>query len=145
MPQRVVYSDFELRTSVATPDPIAAAAIDWSLQGIERAQRICDRIGANFVLLLVPSILFVDRDMFESVFAIRPELDRKRYSIDRLHQRVVDFATAKGIVVCNPLESMRIQHGRGELLYHQESHWTARGHAVAAQLLFDLLKTRNWL
>lgn len=138
------YQDFELRTCAVRPDPEAERALGLCEQGVLTAATFCRERTVRFVLVLVPPIALVDREMFERIFAVRP-LPRERFSPDVLHARLRRCAEARGIAVCDLLAPLRERHALGEQLYHREGHWNAAGHRLAAECILTALRDQRWL
>ena len=142
---RVVYNDFLIRSCAKAPDPEVVGAEAAVLAAVGRARELCEAQPAQLVVLLAPPAVLVDALMFEHFFerqqAYRPEL----FDADALHRRLTRQLGLAGVAVLDLLPLFREHHQSGETLYHDEGHWNAAGHQLAADVLARFFRERGWL
>lgn len=107
------------------------------LEELEAVASTCAEIGAGLVVLLVPGQVQVDPAAFEAFAARHPG---QRFSRRDFHDRLERDIEALGLPVVDPLPRLEEGARRGEVAYHPEGHWNARGHAVAADLLEQVVE-----
>jgi len=136
---RVVYNDFLIRSCSKAPDPQVVAAEQAAIDALAEIRRLCAAREARLVVVLAPPAVLVDLAMFDRFFDKQQAYPRELFSPDALHQRLVGRITAAGITILDLLPVLRQRHEAGDRLYHDEGHWNAAGHQLAADELARLL------
>ncbi|MEE2657826.1 MAG: SGNH/GDSL hydrolase family protein [Candidatus Latescibacterota bacterium] len=108
----------------------------------EFAQRV-HAAGARFVLVYAPAIVQIEVDDWET----KRELSQLTGAFDLLlpNRRLADFARAWKISFLDLYPAFRRAAKNGELLYYRDSHWTPRGHKLAAVELATFLDRHGYL
>ena len=104
------------------------------------------RVGARFVLVIVPSKWQVHREDWADLLAERGLVDDDHWTRGRPDRRLARLATARGIPVLDLLSTLRDAASRGERLYfRRDIHWNALGHAVAADTVSRFVRDEGLL
>lgn len=108
-------------------------------------KRWCEAKGARFAVAVIPTKGQVDPAAWEETrrhYALRSD----DFDLDKPQAMLGRFATAHGIEVVNLLPALRSARGEGGgPLYRPDIHWTARGHAVAADTILRELRAKGML
>jgi hypothetical protein len=112
---------------------------------LERIKSWSDRHGASLVLVLIPFRGQVEAERwreFLQTYRVREE----DFDPEKPQTLVKRWAQPAGVTVLDLLPAMRrARHGIDELYYRRDPHWTARGHAVAAEDILVQLRSRGVL
>jgi hypothetical protein len=105
--------------------------------------KIAKHNGADFMLLIVPSKIQVDKSYRRFVTQHYPNLD---FDMTKPNREIASFATDQKLLVLDLLPAFSLAYDRtGAHLYHeiQDRHWNAEGHALAASELASYIDQNN--
>jgi hypothetical protein len=106
---------------------------------LESLVRDTRRREVDFAMVVVPAVIQLDARAFSEAIGAAG-LPASDFDLMRPDRILADFGKSQSIPVLSVLEDFRARQARGEQL--MQGHWNARGHAVAASALQDML-TRN--
>lgn len=113
---------------------------DFTLQQFDRLRTRCDELGAELVVLSVPSVVQASTRVFEAWSGHQPA-DRRPF-VDRrsFHDAFLAALSSKGLRVVDTLPAIEAAELSGTRCYHREGHWNAEGHGIAANALVPILR-----
>ncbi|MHB8077692.1 MAG: alginate O-acetyltransferase AlgX-related protein [Candidatus Krumholzibacteriia bacterium] len=116
------------------PDPRTAALWREAERQLDRFADACRAAGSPWVLLVVPAEIQADPRLRDAVLASagRPA---DAYDFDLPERRLAAWARARGVPFVDPLAALRAARAQGRLYAPDNSHWNARGNALAGRLL----------
>lgn len=126
-PTRVMEMALEAERPAAIEEMTAAMLAELGV-----VETVCERLGADLVVLLVPTILQAEPQRFEAFAARRPG---GRFARTAFHRHLAHRLRDHGFESVDPLPRLEEESLAGRHCYHREGHWNARGHAIAAELL----------
>ena len=120
--------------------PSAQSAAAWStlFRLVDLLHEDVVASGARLEILIVPSVIQVYPELWERFVRTNPPPAGAQWSRDAPNQRIAEHLRAKGVVVVDPLETLRAAAQTNLFLYFPwNSHWTPAGHRLVAE---DLLR-----
>ena len=112
-----------------------ATGVDATLAALGEMRRLSVSRRARFVLLAIPRNIQVyddDRRRYETAFGIAPA----EWDLERPQAILSTWAAANGVEYLDPLPALRrAAAGPMRLYYFPDSHMTAQGHGVVADVL----------
>jgi hypothetical protein len=145
-----VNSDASVRKSPKTLDDANEAwAITDSL--LDRTRDVTESQGAKFLLMAIPSAdVVAQRANSKQSSDDGDELDGTdddgKPGFEDMQGSLTEIARRDNLTELDLLSALRKadSHTKDRLYYRQNAHWTAAGHAVAADELYDFLRA-DWL
>jgi lysophospholipase L1-like esterase len=110
----------------------------WELTGklLQAFHASVQRVGAEMLLVYVPAIVQIEDDNWRSKRDLHGLIGD--FDLKRPNREIARFAARYGIPLLDLYDPFKRASER-EKLYYRESHWNARGHALAANLIGDYL------
>ncbi len=106
----------------------------WDLTGflLRDFATAVGRDGSEFVLVYAPSIVQVEPDNWRE----KSDLHGLTGDYDMLNpnRQLSEIAQRYGLTLVDPYPAFK-EAGRRDVLYLRDSHWNARGHSIAAEVL----------
>ena len=112
-----------------------------TLKVIEGSARLSRKIGAEFLLVIIPIGEQVD-PTFRSRVADAWALDPDTLTRDP-QERLLRFGEETGIAVLDLMPVLE-QHKDQQLYFPYDGHWTPAAHDIAAREIARFLRTRGW-
>jgi lysophospholipase L1-like esterase len=104
--------------------------------------RLAAKNGAKLVVVLVPAPWEVYPELWESIRDQVPEMRRVALDVNQPSRHLISFLQSRKIPHIDLLAGFRANAGKAAKLFFQpDSHWTAAGHDLAADLLADPVST----
>jgi lysophospholipase L1-like esterase len=133
------------------PRTLAEAEEAWTIteQLLDRMREVSESQGARFMVMVVPSATAVAQRGGTAVKddddADEDAEDDTRPGFDDPHGQLAAITARNNLTSLDLLSPMRKADNRikERLYYRQNAHWTAAGHAVAADELYDFLAERG--
>lgn len=101
---------------------------------------LCTEAHVPWMLLVIPSEIQVDADVRRAVIE-RLGVSSDALDVDAPQRRLERLARELDVPVVDPLARMREAHGPDARLYvPNDTHWNARGNALAGEILADALR-----
>ncbi len=138
------YRDRQLRLlPLFAPDPDPRTAALWreAERQLDRFADACRAAGAPWLLLVAPAEIQADPRLRDLVLA-SSDRPAGAFDFDLPQRRLAAWAGARGVPLVDPLAVLRATRGEGRLYAPNNSHWNARGNAVAGRLLAAALASR---
>jgi len=106
----------------------------------------CDGHGARLAIVVIPAGAQVDPDRWDAVRRSHGLRDED-FDLEKPERLMAQFAAEAGIPLIDLLPALRrARESPGERLYSRKDiHWTARGHAVAADEILRQLRSLGLL
>ena len=114
----------------------------WELTGriLQAFKASVERHGARLTIVYVPSIVQVEEDDWRTKRDLHGLVGD--FDLHKPNEQLARFATRYGLQVVDLLDEFRTR-AKSEILYLRDSHWNARGHALAAERLCATLGGRG--
>ena len=124
-----------------TPDARTAGLWRETERQLDRFAAACRTANAPWVLLVIPAEIQVDAALRRAVSerAGRPLAD---LDFDLPQRRLAAWAGARDVPLVDPLAALRVAGAQVRLYVPNNSHWNARGNALAGGLLAEALAPR---
>jgi hypothetical protein len=104
--------------------------------------RLAMKNGAKLAVVLVPAPWEVYPELWKSILDNIPEMRRVALDLNRPSRRLTSFLQDRQIPYIDLLPGFRANVGKPARLFFQpDSHWTAVGHDLAADLLAEPIST----
>ncbi len=123
------------------PDPRTAALWREAERQLDLFDAACRAAGAPWLLLVAPSEIQADPRLRDAVLA-RAGRPAGAFDFDLPQRRLAGWAASRGVPLVDPLAELRAARARGRLYVPDNSHWNARGNALAGALLAGALAPR---
>jgi hypothetical protein len=105
----------------------------------------CSANGARYLVVLVPTKYQVE-DAAWDAYRRRWNLQESAFQRDHAQIFLGDFLRAEGVAALDLLPALRAGAERGEHYYFRmDNHWTAAGHALAAEKIAEEAWALGWL
>jgi hypothetical protein len=95
--------------------------------------------GAKLAVIIIPDEVQVDARKRATVCQ-KFELDEKEYDLDQPQRGVKELCERENVPCVDVLPAFREQGAQGGLYLDLDTHWNAKGHALAASLLAPVLE-----
>ncbi|MDJ0847490.1 MAG: hypothetical protein QNK04_03810 [Myxococcota bacterium] len=123
------------RFEVCDPDsPDTEAAYQALFRGLAHFH---ERLGDRLLVLVVPDEFQVNDALHAELVARAPQ--RAAWPRDRPQQRIAGFCRRQGIACLDLLPALRHAERRARTYHLRDTHWNARGNAVAGRALAGAL------
>ncbi|MCC6175067.1 MAG: hypothetical protein IT305_07170 [Chloroflexi bacterium] len=128
-------------------------AWDISEQLLDRARDVSESQGARFVVMVIPSASVVAsrapqaKDDDDAAEEDDPDADSDKPGFEDPHGTLGEIVERNNLTTLDLLSALRRADSRlkERLYYRQNAHWTAAGHAVAAEEIEQFLGERGLL
>jgi len=127
-------------------DPPARIGTGWDLTIalIDEFRRQVEASGARFLVVVFPAGYQVYDTRWQAMLE-QVGLPGEAFDRELPERRIGDWSLASGGAVLTLLEGFRARAGGDPLYYSIDGHWTAAGHALAAELILSEMKRRGLL
>ena len=100
--------------------------------------------GAELALIVVPGRDQVDRGSWEAVLEANPAMSALSWDLTGLDRKLIEWCRREGVPCLSLLPSFEAHAEDGSTLhFHYDGHWTAAGHALAADTTAAFLRDRS--
>jgi SGNH hydrolase-like domain, acetyltransferase AlgX len=127
---------------VYAADPPPAWRDAWahteSLLGALRDAVTAD--GARFVVMIATARDQIYPADWQQVVQTYPAMEKVSWDVDGPERHVLDWCARAGVACIQLSPTFLAQRDRERLHYHYDGHWTAAGHALAAQTVVNFLR-----
>ncbi|CAM2059491.1 putative ALGX domain-containing protein [Desulfovibrionales bacterium] len=104
-------------------------------------QSIHNRAGEHFLVLLIPDEFQVNDILYSQLLILQPQATT--WNRDYPQQHITAFCRDQGIKILDLLPALRQAESTGHTYHLRDTHWNARGNAVATEVLTDYLLTHK--
>jgi hypothetical protein len=100
--------------------------------------------GAELALIVVPGRDQVDRGSWEAVLEANPAMSALSWDLTGLERKLIEWCRRESVPCLSLLPSFEVHAEDGSTLhFHYDGHWTAAGHALAADTTAAFLRDRS--
>lgn len=100
--------------------------------------------GAQLAVVVVAGRNQVDRGSWEAVLEANPAMSALSWDLDGLERKLMEWCRREGVPCLSLLPSFEAHARDGSTLhFHYDGHWTAAGHALAAETTAAFLLDRS--
>jgi hypothetical protein len=116
------------------------SSLERTRQELMRVHRLCQSLGLELVVAVVPARQSVDARAFQQTIAYTSYYEDD-FDLDKPYRLLSEFAQANGIRLISPLESYREAAGAGvELYLRRDMHFSPSGHDLFAREIARYLR-----
>lgn len=126
------------------PPPEANEEIEKTFLLIKSIKDVADSNKIPLLMVLIPHREQVDDSKFRE-YIKQYGLDGKDVEYDKIQKLAVKFASENKIEVFDMLPYFRQKNSNNTFYFDIDGHWNAKGHALAAELLYSYLTGNNLL
>jgi len=137
-PQRQVLN---LRLFREKPDATVEGWWELAEQQLQDFDAACREVGTDWLLIIAPAEIQVDRAVQAEVLAHAP-LHAETYDFDAPSRRLVALAKAQGWAYLEPLSELRAAQTSSGIRHYipNNGHWSVPGNALIASLVADAVR-----
>lgn len=125
------------------PTPQALDAMDMSLQLVKKTQRLSEDANASFLFLNVPLRYLVENQSYHDTLALY-DINASDFDYADPYRRFREFSEKENVSFYDLVPVFR-NSMQESLFFAYDQHWSAAGHALVAQSLYDILLRDGYL
>ncbi len=119
--------------------PVMAEAWSSTRASFDKIVATVRGAGAKLAVIIIPDEVQVDA-VKRATLCSRYELDEKEYDLEQPQRFVKEMCDRAGVPCVDVLPAFRAEGAQGGLYIDRDTHWNAKGHALAASLLAPILQ-----
>lgn len=144
IPPRQGGYDWELWSHLSPAQPKVEHALRVYFRLISELNREVKQDGARLSILLVPSAIDVDDELWESFKSHNDCPSETTWDRNLIQRRIIEFCNTNEIDLIDPTDSFKKAAQRNRYLYYPwNRHWTPIGHKIVARLLLKQFSDGN--
>jgi len=119
--------------------PVMVSAWAATAEFFEKLVASVRGAGAKLVVLVIPDEFQVDAKK-RATLCERFELDEKEYDLEQPQRAVAELCRKADVPCVDVLPAFRAEGAQGGLYLDLDTHWNAKGHALAGSILAPVLE-----